>query len=52
MDAGTKAVYEKAILLYEMFLAGKPVNVIDPDGSKPSKRLIKARILQLEEAIK
>jgi len=36
MDAMTKAVYRQAIKLYELYLEGKPINVIDPDGSTPS----------------
>jgi len=51
MDNGTRAVYEKAIELYEMYLRGESVNVIDPDGSIPSKKTIGIRLQQLKQAI-
>ena len=52
MDSITVALYRKAITLYELYLAGKPVNVIDPDGSTPSKKKIRIRLQQLRDAIK
>lgn len=47
MDAGTTAVYKEVIRRYELYLAGQPVNVIDPDGSTPSKKVIRLRLRQL-----
>lgn len=52
MDEITTAVYKKAILLYEMYLEGNPVNVIDPDGRTPRKKEIRMRLVMLKEAVK
>ena len=51
MDNITKALYRQAIKLYEAYLAGERTNVIDPDGSTPSRKIIKVRILRLKQSI-
>lgn len=51
MDSGTIALYKKGIILYEAYLEGRTVNVIDPDGSIPSKKEIKKRLVMMKKAI-
>lgn len=51
MNPETIAVYKEAIKRYELYLDGKPVNVIDPDGRKPSKREIKKRLFMMQLAV-
>jgi len=47
----TEAVHRQVIKLYELYLEGKPVNVIDPDGSTPSKEEIRGRVHQLKQVL-
>jgi len=51
MDAMTKAVYRQAIKLYELYLEGKPINVIDPDGSTLSRVTLEGRVQQLKAVL-
>jgi len=51
MDNLTIAILKRALGRYEQYLAGEPVNVINPDGSTPSRKQVEMEVKRLRETL-